>query len=41
MGPKKDTKGTSKTPAKSQNPKPSGGGKAKMKKWSKGKVLDQ
>merc|ERR1712138_101546 len=41
MGPKKDAKATSKTPAKSQKPKPSGGGKAKKKKWSKGKVRDK
>merc|ERR1712151_119989 len=38
MPPKKDS---SKTPAKSQKPKPSGGGKAKKKKWSKGKVRDK
>merc|ERR1712060_1012880 len=41
MGPKKDAKSTSKTPAKSQKPKPSGGSKAKKKKWSKGKVRDK
>merc|ERR1712142_247351 len=40
MPPKKDSK-SSKTPAKSQKPKPSGGGKAKKKKWSKGKVRDK
>merc|ERR1712157_147837 len=40
MPPKKDTK-SSKTPAKSQKPKPSGGGKAKKKKWSKGKTRDK
>merc|ERR1739838_1277780 len=41
MPPKKpDPKG--KTPAKSQKPKPAGsGGKAKKKKWSKGKVRDK
>merc|ERR1711994_24919 len=37
---KPDPKG--KTPAKSQKPKPAGsGGKAKKKKWSKGKVRDK
>merc|ERR1719494_828817 len=41
MPPKKDPKG-GKTPAKSQKPKPAGsGGKAKKKKWSKGKVRDK
>merc|ERR1712183_232285 len=40
MPPKKDTK-NSKQPQKSQKPKPSGGGKAKKKKWSKGKVRDK
>merc|ERR1711862_438707 len=41
MPPKKpDPKG--KTPAKSQKPKPAGsGGKAKKKKWSKGKTRDK
>jgi len=40
MPPKKNAKDT-KTPAKSQKPKPAGGGKAKKKKWSKGKVRDK
>merc|ERR1712147_211899 len=41
MPPKKDPKG-GKTPAKSQKAKPAGsGGKAKKKKWSKGKVRDK
>merc|ERR1712168_1039990 len=41
MPPKKDPKG-GKTPAKSRKPKPAGsGGKAKKKKWSKGKVRDK
>merc|ERR1711894_762905 len=35
-----DTK-TAKTPAKSQKAKPSSGGKAKKKKWSKGKTRDK
>ena len=40
MPPKKDTK-TAKAPAKSQKAKPSSGGKAKKKKWSKGKTRDK
>ena len=39
MPPKKAT--DTKKPPKSQKPKPSGGGKAKKKKWSKGKVRDK
>merc|ERR1712066_1108213 len=39
--PPKKAAATSKTPAKSQKPKPAGGGKAKKKKWSKGKVRDK
>ncbi|XP_018332922.1 40S ribosomal protein S25 [Agrilus planipennis] len=42
MPPKKDTKGGSKQPQKTQKKKEgSGGGKAKKKKWSKGKVRDK
>merc|ERR1719193_2085085 len=40
MPPKKDTKSTSKKPQKSAKPAGSGG-KAKKKKWSKGKVRDK
>merc|ERR1712066_386487 len=39
--PPKKAAATSKTPAKSQKPKPAGGGKAKKKKWSKGKTRDR
>lgn len=39
MPPKKQD--TKKTPAKSQKAKPAGSGKAKKKKWSKGKVRDK
>merc|ERR1719167_283333 len=38
MPPKKDA---GKGHTKSQKPKPSGGGKAKKKKWSKGKTRDK
>merc|ERR1711930_11532 len=42
MGAKKDAKGTSKAPAKAPKKKEgSGGGKAKKKKWSKGKTRDK
>merc|ERR1712033_78860 len=42
MGAKKDTKATSKAPAKAPKKKEgSGGGKAKKKKWSKGKTRDK
>ncbi|XP_076657019.1 ribosomal protein S25 [Halictus rubicundus] len=42
MPPKKDTKGSSKQPQKTQKKKEGGsGGKAKKKKWSKGKVRDK
>merc|ERR1739848_144603 len=42
MGAKKDTKATSKSPAKAPKKKEgSGGGKAKKKKWSKGKTRDK
>merc|ERR1712142_685424 len=42
MGAKKDTKASSKTPAKAPKKKEgSGGGKAKKKKWSKGKSRDE
>merc|ERR1719167_1617458 len=42
MGAKKDTKATSKAPAKNPKKKEGGGGgKAKKKKWSKGKVRDK
>merc|ERR1711993_46915 len=42
MGAKKDTKTTSKTPAKTPKKKEGGGGgKAKKKKWSKGKTRDK
>merc|ERR1711872_684542 len=42
MGAKKDTKATSKTPAKNPKKKEGGGGgKAKKKKWSKGKTRDK
>ena len=39
MPPKKQV--DTKKPPKSQKPKTSGGGKAKKKKWSKGKVRDK
>ena len=42
MGAKKDAKSTSKTPAKTPKKKEGGGGgKAKQKKWSKGKTRDK
>jgi len=41
MGAKKDPKATSKTPAKTPKKKEGGGGKAKKKKWSKGKTRDK
>merc|ERR1711981_372897 len=42
MGAKKDTKTSSKAPAKAPKKKEgSGGGKAKKKKWSKGKTRDK
>merc|ERR1712154_757899 len=42
MGAKKDTKATSKAPAKTPKKKEGGGGgKAKKKKWSKGKTRDK
>merc|ERR1711979_147707 len=42
MGAKKDTKATSKAPAKNPKKKEGGGGgKAKKKKWSKGKTRDK
>merc|ERR1711934_869227 len=41
MGAKKDAKATSKTPAKTPKKKEGGGGKAKKKKWSKGKTRDK
>merc|ERR1711997_1276768 len=42
MGAKKDTKTASKAPAKAPKKKEgSGGGKAKKKKWSKGKTRDK
>ena len=41
MGAKKDTKGTTKAQAKPQKKAGSGGGKAKKKKWSKGKTRDK
>nr|ABZ04271.1 ribosomal protein rps25 [Lineus viridis] len=42
MAPKKDPKAGQKGGKTSQKPKPtSGGGKAKKKKWSKGKVRDK
>merc|ERR1712045_177676 len=42
MGAKKDTKATPKTPAKAPKKKEgAGGGKAKKKKWSKGKTRDK
>ena len=41
MGAKKDPKATSKTPAKTPKKKEGGGGKAKKKKWSKGKARDK
>merc|ERR1712027_186266 len=42
MGAKKDTKATSKAPAKAPKKKEGGGGgKAKKKKWSRGKTRDK
>ena len=41
MGAKKDPKKDSKTPAKTPKKKEGGGGKAKKKKWSKGKSRDK
>ena len=41
MGAKKDPKTNSKTPAKNPKKKEGGGGKAKKKKWSKGKSRDK
>merc|ERR1711944_185352 len=41
MPPKQQKGGTSKTPAKKPKEGESGGGKAKKKKWSKGKVRDK
>ena len=41
MGAKKDPKKDSKTPAKTPKKKEGGGGKAKKKKWSKGKARDK
>merc|ERR1711862_1038888 len=42
MGAKKDTKATSKAPAKAPKKKEGGcGGKAKKKKWSKGRTRDK
>ncbi|KXJ24948.1 40S ribosomal protein S25 [Exaiptasia diaphana] len=41
MPPKKDPKKDAKKPQKSAKPAGSGGGKAKKKKWSKGKVRDK
>merc|ERR1712237_300963 len=41
MPPKQTKGGTSKTPAKKPKEGGSGGGKAKKKKWSKGKVRDK
>merc|ERR1712126_298741 len=42
MGAKKDTKATSKAPAKNPKKKEGGGGgKAEKKKWSKGKTRDK
>merc|ERR1712226_1286488 len=40
-GAKKDPKKDSKTPAKTPKKKEGGGGKAKKKKWSKGKTRDK
>merc|ERR1739838_367723 len=41
MGAKKDPKKDSKTPSKTPKKKEGGGGKAKKKKWSKGKSRDK
>nr|ALS04401.1 40S ribosomal protein S25 [Acartia pacifica]ALS04402.1 40S ribosomal protein S25 [Acartia pacifica]ALS04404.1 40S ribosomal protein S25 [Acartia pacifica]ALS04409.1 40S ribosomal protein S25 [Acartia pacifica] len=41
MGAKKDPKASAKTPAKTPKKKEGGGGKAKKKKWSKGKARDK
>jgi len=41
MGAKKDPKKDSKTPSKTPKKKEGGGGKAKKKKWSKGKTRDK
>nr|AGN29668.1 40S ribosomal protein S25 [Acartia pacifica] len=41
MGAKKDPKALAKTPAKTPKKKEGGGGKAKKKKWSKGKARDK
>ena len=41
MGAKKDPKKDAKTPAKTPKKKEGGGGKAKKKKWSKGKSRDK
>ena len=41
MGAKKDAKKDAKAPAKAPKKKEGGGGKAKKKKWSKGKTSDK
>merc|ERR1712003_309426 len=41
MGPPKKDAGKGQTKGQQKKPKPSGGGKAKKKKWSKGKVRDK
>ena len=41
MGAKKDPKAGAKAPAKAPKKKEGGGGKAKKKKWSKGKSRDK
>ena len=41
MGAKKDAKKDAKAPAKAPKKKEGGGGKAKKKKWSKGKTRDK
>ena len=41
MGAKKDPKKDAKTPSKTPKKKEGGGGKAKKKKWSKGKTRDK
>ena len=41
MGAKKDPKAGAKAPAKTPKKKEGGGGKAKKKKWSKGKTRDK
>ena len=41
MGAKKDPKKDAKTPSKTPKKKEGGGGKAKKKKWSKGKSRDK